>query len=849
MISLYDILEAANGQLFGEPAAQIFTDFSIDPYSVSESQMFIALKTDRGDTHQYIEEAVKSGASGILCTRPPDCDTEGVSVLMVRDTVDALLAWAHSVLGKFGTKVIAVTGTAGKAITAQSINRVLSSKYKVYHRSVDIDGLLGIPMSLARLKTDHEVVILRLGSSQPGEIAEMVQSIQPDVGIVTNVDYAHTDTFESLDEIAQEKGVLAEYLSPTGLLILNYDDDRVREMANRTRARITTMSLERFGADFMAFNIVVGLNGTGFDLRYGSERHVARWSPLLGKHHLYAVLAALAVGLEFDIPLTEALKILTEIAPLPGRMNPLIGLNNCLLIDDSHSANPTSTLALLDWMNAIKDTGHRTIFVMGNMDGLGEYSQFGHRLIGRRAADVADLIVTEGLEAALVARSALDEGKDASKVVTLYSTQDTITTLRDQLQLNEQDIVLVKGGETSRMENVVAALLNDEADQKHLVRQNLDAEPVRRLTHVRPSWVEIDTSALANNVQLIKQHIGADVALMAVVKADGYGHGAVAVSQTAMHNGADYLAVASFSEAIELRDAGIDAPILVMSYTPVMAIRQAIRHGITISVFDLDTAKAYERAAREVKGTLQVHIKIDSGMGRLGVMSDDAISFFRHISTMQNLEIEGLYTHLSSAGDDEEYTNEQLEVFKSAIRPLRASGFQFKYIHAANSAGIFASDENHFTMVRAGIALYGLTPTHAITLPDGMKPVMTWKTVVIQVRDFPPNYPVGYGNTYHTSGHERIAILPVGYADGLRRAPQTWQYVLIHGQRAPLVGRVSMEKCAVNVTDIPGVGTGDEVVLLGTQGDETITADDVAEWLGTINYEVVTTILARVPRR
>jgi alanine racemase len=303
------------------------------------------------------------------------------------------------------------------------------------------------------------------------------------------------------------------------------------------------------------------------------------------------------------------------------------------------------------------------------------------------------------------------------------------------------------------------------------------------------------------------------------------------------------------AEAVELRDAGITAPILVLSYTPVYAVRQAIRHHIAVALYDQDMARAYDRAARELGGKLRVHVKVDTGMGRLGVPSADSMVFFRHVTTMRHLEIEGIYTHFSAADSDPDYTAEQVREFRSVLKPLRASGFEFKYRHAANSAGTLASKDNHFNMARVGIALYGISPFADKPLPAKFRPVMTWKTVVAQVRKLPPNHPVGYGNTYRTQGEERIAILPIGYADGLRRSPKSWGEVLIHGQRAPLVGRVSMEKVAVNVSHIQAVSIGDEVVLLGTQGDDAITAEEVARRWDTIPYEVVTSILARVPRR
>lgn len=849
MISLYDILEAANGQLFGEPGAQLFNDFSFDSRLTGDSNLFVALKSDRGDGHQYIREAVEHGATGVLCMRPPDFDVEGISIILVRDTQVALMKWSYYILNKLGIQVIGVTGSSGKSITVEAITQVLKTRHAVQKSDPDALGRLNLPMTLARLTPEHKLVVMELGATQPGEMSDMILAVQPHVGIVTQVGATHGDQFDTSDQLMQENSLLVEYLSPNGLCVLNYDDDRVREMAGRTRARVLTMGIEGFGADLTAYNVVVGATGTGFDVRFGNNRYVGRWTPLLGKHQLYSILAALAVGVHYDITPADALKALTNLQPLAGRMNPLNGIGGSLLIDDTYNADPQSTLSALDWLQSVTDEQRRAIFVMGDMDNLGEYTQRGHRLVGRRAADFVKLFVTEGADAALAGRAALDQGLDRRQVIVTYSIEDAVTRLKDEADLSSSDIVLIKGGPSARMEMVTAALLARAEDAQQLPRANLIDGAETLMKHSRPSWVEIDLNALANNVRQIKTLIGQHVALFAVVKADAYGHGAVAVARTALLNGAEYLAVASISEAIELRDAGIEAPILVMSYTPIQAVRQAVRQNITVTLYDLDLARAYDRAAREAGGILRVHVKVDTGMGRLGVVAQAAVPFFRHLLNLNHLELEGVFTHFSMAEDSADYTAEQVKVFKRVLTPLRAAGFSFKYIHAANSAGTLASKDNHFNAVRVGLAMYGLSPSDEVRVPPTFRPVMTWKTTVAQVKMLPPNHAVGYGNTYVTRGEERIAVIPVGYADGLRRAPNHWGHVLLHGQLVPIIGRVSMEKTILNVTDVPNVTIGDEVVLLGRQGEATLSADDIARRLGTISYEVVCGILPRVPRR
>ncbi|MCA9902342.1 MAG: alanine racemase [Anaerolineae bacterium] len=362
---------------------------------------------------------------------------------------------------------------------------------------------------------------------------------------------------------------------------------------------------------------------------------------------------------------------------------------------------------------------------------------------------------------------------------------------------------------------------------------------------LRPTWVEISPQAIAHNVRRLKQIIGTRVALMAVVKADGYGHGAITVARAALANGASYLAVANLEEAIILREAGIRAPILILSYTPIEAVSLAITHDLTLTVYDAALAEAYHQQAQQAQQPLRVHLKIDTGMGRLGLLPASLSTTF---ASFTHLDFEGVYTHFSVADENAAFTAEQVQVFRRQVDALRARGMIFRYVHAANSAGTLTSPDNHFDLVRVGLALYGLSPSNVVPAPPDFIPAMTWKSLIASVKTLPAGHTIGYGNTYITQRESRIAVIPVGYADGLRRAPTHQGEVLVRGQRAPIVGRVSMEKTIIDVSHIADVNIGDEVVLLGAQDDERISAEEIGRKLGTINYEVVCSILPRVPR-
>lgn len=849
MISLYDLIDASDGQLLGEPSTQLFESLCLDAEQATANQLFVILKDRHGDTHHDIEGAIERGVSGVLCERPPECATDGVSVVLVPDTTDALLAWSRFVLGKLGTKVIGVSGSIGKSTAGDALTHILGTRYRVHFDANGRDGRLSIPLAVSRLDSNHEMAVIRLGTTRVGEMAAMVEAAQPTVGLVTYLGTLQKDRFLSPAEYAQDVGILIKNLSPNGLAVLNYDDDLVRLMGSHTHAQVKTVGLTTFGADTMAYNVSTNIGGTQFDLRCGDERYTARTVPVLGEQHLYGIVAALSIGLHFGIPLEDGLSALTKMHPLPGRMNPIPGDNGARVIDDTFSTSPQSCLAAINWLAAVRDGHKRIFFVLGDLEHLGTTKETHYRVLGQRAVEVADVLITKGVKAAIAARSALDYGMPPNKVHSTFAQQDTLAVLRNLYDLTEDDLVLIKGGPGSNVDKTVIGLSQESKYQQSSAHKSEQAKTITVDVPDRLSWVEINTDALAGNVRTLKSLVGEDVEILAVVKADGYGHGAIATARTALLNGATHLGVSSIQEAAELRSVGIDAPILVMNLVPPHLGALAIQQNITVSVFDLKTARAYDRIAHDLGGQLSVHIKVDSGMGRLGIMPGQSSRFLRHLLNMHHIKVEGIFTHFSTADGDPEFTAQQLKTFTDVLRTLmNATGHKFRFVHAANSAAMLTNPETHFNMVRPGIALYGLHPSQEVQLPTGFNPVMTWKTTVVQVKTLPPGHAIGYGNTYITTDEERIAILPVGYADGFRRGPNNWGEVLIHGQRAPLVGRVSMEKTAVSVSHIDDVALGDEVVLLGSQGNETITAEEIANRLGTINYEVVCGISPRIPR-
>ncbi len=364
----------------------------------------------------------------------------------------------------------------------------------------------------------------------------------------------------------------------------------------------------------------------------------------------------------------------------------------------------------------------------------------------------------------------------------------------------------------------------------------------------RPTWAEIDLSASVYNLRRIRSLLAPNVRVLAMIKAEAYGHGMAGVARAAERAGASMLGFASLSEALALNEAR-SLPRLVVGWTPGWLAESAIQNTVTCTVCDLDTAGAFARAAQSLGKPARVHVKVDTGMHRLGFMPDEAATAIAEIASMDGLVLEGVFTHFANADEaDPAYTYSQFEKFKRVLSEVEARGIHIPIQHCANSPTILRFPEMHLDMVRPGIILHGLDPSDDVPCPSDFKPVMTLKTTVASVKVLPPGSPVSYGGTYLTPGYERIAVIPIGYADGFRRKPNNWGEVLVRGQRAPIVGRVCMDQCMINVTNIPDVRLGDEVVLIGAQESDRIRAEDVALKLGTNNYETTSMVMARVPR-
>jgi len=358
------------------------------------------------------------------------------------------------------------------------------------------------------------------------------------------------------------------------------------------------------------------------------------------------------------------------------------------------------------------------------------------------------------------------------------------------------------------------------------------------------TWLEVDLNAIKHNVAEVIKMTGREV--MAVIKANGYGHGMRPIAQACVAGGATWCGVARIEEALALRRAGISSRILVLGFTPASKIPDAIEHNITVALFNSELTQTYLDYVRIHGGVLRAHVKVETGMGRLGMPIDVVPPFLRALKNSPIL-VEGIFTHFARADEpDSDSTPEQIRKFEALLAELTPQGLKPFYVHAANSAAVLNFPASYYDLTRPGDLLLGMNPMTERELPPQFRPALTWKARLISVRTFPPGHGISYGSKYVTSKEERIGVIPIGYGDGFRRVDG--QQVLVGGKRVNIVGRVCMDQCMLQLDDVPEAKVGDEIVLVGRQGQEFISIDEVAKRWGTINYEVVCGLAERLPR-
>ncbi|HUY60709.1 MAG TPA: alanine racemase [Candidatus Dormibacteraeota bacterium] len=841
MLTLDALLAAAGpyAPVVLQGRAREFTEAAYDSRNVRGGELFVAVRTANADGHAHLAEAVDGGATGCLIERdlqPGELAAPGPTVVRVTDVLGTLRAVAQRQLDGRRGRAVVVAGTLGKSTTQAALAAAWSAAGAAPFANGDQNDLYGLPIALTRAPGGTADYLLEVAGGSSEEYRGLAAMIRPDVCCLVGAVDADALYWRRRAAAIRDFGLL-----PGAATVVVAPIDEPDLGAVSRGRRLVTFGGPGTGASVEVVGAPLGHGaGTRCVVR-GPEGPYPVVVPLLGPAAARAVGATAATLLGLGLPLEPGIRALAAMVPPPGRAQRLPGSRLQWVLDDTVDATPAATVHALQ---VLQDLPGPRVAV------LGECSRRPLRP-GERAVLLAGLRLLDGLviyrpgdwSAEIAAR--LRRAGSAERVVEVETVAEAVDAAHQLVRgapgggQEHRGSVLVKALGSRAAERITAGLATPGAA---LVRQDPGHRALPFSSRLRPTWVEIDVAALSANVAEVAAAVR-PAGLMAVVKADGYGHGALQVARTALRHGASWIAVATVAEGLALRNGGIAAPCLVLGHTPAWQVAAAVEAGLAITVFDHDVLRAMDGAGRQRGAAAEAHLKVDTGMSRLGLLPEAVAPFLAQAQPLPGVNVSGCYTHLRR-GEDAATTRRQLARFRTALDRASAAGHAFRWVHAANSAGWRTVPGARFTLVRSGIELLGLQT------PDGRRrrPVLEFKTRVAQVREIGPGTAVGYGTTFTARRRMRLATIPVGYGDGFRRGPRHWGEVLVRGRLAPIVGDVCMDLTMIDVSAVPDVTVGDHVVLIGRQGALELSAETVAERLGTSNYEVVAQILPRVPR-
>jgi alanine racemase len=840
MIYLSELLDVAGVRAESDALPERFPGFAFDSRRVREGDLFVAMRTDRGDGHEFIADALAAGAAAVLCERW-DGD-EGLAILSA-DPLETVRRYAELAISRFGPRVVAIAGSVGKTSTREFAAHILGGQLDVFRNPDNFNDLVGLPLAIGELDPGHEVAVLEMATDSHGEMAALAKLAPPSICVLTQFDETYLDYFGSMDALAEEHRAIVDALPADGLLIYPADDPVAERLAASFDGRKISYGFESDAA-VRASGLEIEIDVTKFTLKMGEDSKPVRIG-MPGLHNVRNALAAAALGLSLDMDIGEIAGRMATLEPVEGRFRLLESEAHGALFDDTFSNGPASLDAALRHFDG---TGLQPVGILGGIRHLGEAGPEVTDRLGPLLQAGLSALITYGDagkplgDAALAAGLPPDRLKEAH---TIFQAAELVADLADA-----DTPVFVKGAAEDRLERLTEKLLGAKAQaNKLLCRQSPAWGQIVTVNPDAPVWIQIDLDAIGANTRRVLEIVGPEVSLLAVLKAEGYGHGALKVAVAAVRAGAGGVAVARLDEARSLREAGFSESILVLGATAPAESRQAVLSDCTLTVFDRRGIEALVRASAAIRRDVPVHLKIETGMGRLGADVAEAASLASQIDETEWLRLDGTFTHLGRADlEDKADALAQLDRFDEALVAIRKAGVSPGLVHAANSAAALTIPRARYDAVRCGITLLGLDPAVTEVLPDGFTPALTMKARIAQVKDLPAGSHVGYGTAGLLEKDTRVAVVAAGYGDGLRRGPNNLGPVLVRGRPADIIGDVCMDMFMIDVSAIPAVQAGDEVTLIGGGMHSPVSVDRVAQQTGTIGYEVITQLLPRVPR-
>ncbi len=743
--------------------------------------LFVAIEGRNHDSHDFVEEMVRRGVRAFMVERPVDLP-EGCGQVIVSHSVTALQRLAADYRRSFRGRVVAITGSNGKTMVKEWLARVLPEEIRVFRSPKSYNSQLGVPLSLLMARGDEELWLIEAGISQKGEMALLEEMIRPDMVLLTSLGEAHQENFSSMEEKATEKLLLAKRAS--------------RILYHRAYPLWETLIWSMYGdrkridaADYPLCQLPIEM-----------RNEAARINASL------VAAAARELGYDADLSLLE---------PIAMRLELKEGINKSLLIDDTYVADLNSLKIALDYLHNVA-MGRPTTLILSDIEQSGRRGEELYR-------EVAALVARAGVNRLIGVGEGLRSAAEMFHLdKSFYSTTEALIR-----HLRSDDfagrVVLIKGSRKSRFERVVHAL--------------------ERRSHT--TTLEVDLDAMVHNLNYFRHRLRPGVKLVAMVKAASYGAGDFEVAQMLHHQGVDYLAVAFADEGVLLRERGISMPIVVLNADE-GSFGQMIRYRLEPEIYNFRSLHYFCEAVRRAgEENYPIHLKLDTGMHRLGFVEEELAQLCAILPTLGEIRVATLFSHLncSDTPSEDDYSRAQIARYDRMSQQVQAALPYTVIRHTAQSAAIDRFPEAQFDMCRLGLGLYGFGFQHNPLL----RPVSTLRTRIVQLKSLKKGECVGYGRAGKLERDSVTATIPIGYADGLDRhlGEGRWA-MLVAGQRAPVVGRICMDSCMIDVTDIPNVQEGDEVVVFSPiKGND---LETMAHLLGTIPYEIMTSISGRVKR-
>lgn len=787
--------------------------------------MFIALTTSRSDGHQYIADAYIKGIRVFLVRQTIDIQLYPDAVfLLVPDTLIALQQIAIHVRQQFTIPVIGITGSNGKTIVKEWLNTLLKPVYKIVRSPKSFNSQIGVPLSVWQMNTEHDLAIFEAGISQPGEMDLLEKMIRPSVGIFTNIGEAHNQGFINQRQKINEKLLLFRH-SETLIYCSDYHDlnECIALFAQNLKVN-TGKVLQLFSWSYktdaiLCIKAIHKQEGKSL-IQAVYQQHTIQISiPFTDAASIENAIHCWCIMLQMGMGQEQIQNGMAALTPIAMRLELRQGENNCIVINDAYNADLTSLHIALDMLDQQKQEKTKTL-ILSDMQQTGRAEL---ALYTEVAAILKDRSVDRfiGIGTGLMRCKTIFE---QIKGIETHFFLDTDSLIKHFHELVfEDEAILLKGARSFAFEKIGLLL-----EQK-----------------IHQTVMTVNLSALGNNLEAFRRRLKPGVKTMAMVKASSYGSGSYEIANVLAAAKVDYLTVAYVDEGVALRKAGIDLPIMVMSPSTESFDRMILWH-LEPEIFNVRSLKQFINVAQNIGVTqYPIHIKLDTGMHRLGFVSAEIDALLSIIKEQPCLHIASIFSHFAAADDVAfvDFTRQQAQAFIQMQQRIIATIGYKPLLHICNSAGIVQYPEYHFDMVRLGLGLYGVDTTSGIS--NQLQPISTLRSTIAQIKHIPAGDTIGYSRKGKAEKDMITATISIGYADGYPRAlSRSEAYVMVNNKPARLIGSIAMDMCMVDITDIDVVAEGDEVIIFG----DALPIEQVAAWAGTIPYEIMTGISQRVKR-